>query len=317
MSAVRAPGKVMVAGEYVVLEGSDAIVMAVDRYAVARPQRALRADTSLPPEAAAALSCAREEGFLREEHVLEIDVSSLSEGDRKLGLGSSAAGCVAALGAALVREGADLNTLRPTLARLARRGHRRAQGGGSGVDVLASALGGLSLVHLPDGPEGEAVAEPLEWPQSLHWAVLWTGVPVRTSELIRAVRTHAARAPREYATQMAALHEATGALVAALRAGDAPGAVTAIEAHARAMDTLGRASDVPIVTEGMRRLAAVLGPFGAALKPSGAGGGDIALVVATSTNALAASLDEGKRQGFVVLDIRLDRRGVSVQGEEP
>jgi hypothetical protein len=51
---------------------------------------------------------------------------------RKLGLGSSAAGCVAALGWAVARERGPgaVDALRGEIARCARAGHREVQGGG-------------------------------------------------------------------------------------------------------------------------------------------------------------------------------------------
>ena len=103
----RAPGKLMLAGEYAILHGGEAWVMAVDRHAVARDR--VEGDTSfVPPEARAAWEEATREGLLRampDEGAFTIDLSAMNHDGRKLGVGSSAAGCVAALAWAIGREG--------------------------------------------------------------------------------------------------------------------------------------------------------------------------------------------------------------------
>jgi phosphomevalonate kinase len=297
----------MLAGEYAVLWGADALVMAVDRYAHAAVTEAR--SVAMPPETAAALTNARRDGLLTREHAVQVDNAELVQGTRKLGLGSSAAQCVAALGAALAAEGQPVEPRREAVARAARRGHREAQGGGSGVDVLASALGGVLRVAFPAGPAREPVVERLAWPAGLRWAVLWTGVPVRTSELILAVR---ALSRRETDERMAAIAEATTELTAALRTGDPARAVEAVRAHGVAMDALGQASGVPIVTGTMRQLAAAAGPLGVAVKPSGAGGGDIVLAVAQDADALDAVARLGEPLGFARLDLAVDLHGVRV-----
>ena len=92
-----APGKLVLTGAYAVLDGAPAIVVAVDRHAVADASRTAR---SAAPEIRAALEGAP---------APEVDVSALYDArGGKLGLGSSAAAVVAALAARALAEGADL-----------------------------------------------------------------------------------------------------------------------------------------------------------------------------------------------------------------
>jgi phosphomevalonate kinase len=300
-----APGKVMLAGEYAVLEGSDALVMAVDRFAIARDGEGAQ----LPRESVATLAVAKREGVLAREHVMHLDTRALEEGERKLGLGSSAAGCSAALVLAATDEGVDVSARRAELAALARRGHREAQGGGSGVDVLSSMHGGVIAVRFPEGTDREPVVESIAWPSSIPWCVLWTGVPVRTSELIRAVKAFAARDPNGMAECMNAIREAARDFESAIRSGSATETVHAIRSHAAAMDRLGQSSDASIVTPAMRQLAAAVEPFGGGIKPSGAGGGDIVFAAAQDRGALDEVIRAGRQHGFVPLDLAIDSRG--------
>ncbi|MEI8254271.1 MAG: hypothetical protein WCJ30_01215 [Deltaproteobacteria bacterium] len=308
MKIAIAPGKVMLAGEYAVLEGGDAIVMAVDRYVEARKG----AGAPLPPESAATLALAQREGPLGGDHPMHLDTRALEEGGQKLGLGSSAAGCAAALVLAAYIEGVAIQARRKTLATLARRGHREAQGGGSGVDVLASVYGGVVKVSFPRGPGGEPVVEPIEWPSTLAWRVLWTGVPARTSDLIRDVRSFQDREPDAMKTILDELRGATAGFELSLRTRDAPGAVRAVREHFRAMDHLGRASQSPIVTDSMRQLAAEVEPLGAGIKPSGAGGGDIVLAVAHDEEVMDNVVRRATTLGFVPLTLQIDRGGARI-----
>lgn len=315
---VRAPGKLMVAGEYAVLYGHAAWVMAVDRHAFV--DDAAGEGAPAPVEVAAAFAIA-----LRERHLdavsarWALDVRALGDDHgRKLGLGSSAAGCVAALGWAFAKAGHDLGdpAVRARVADLARRGHRAAQGGGSGVDVLASAAGGVIEVALPEGPAGPAVVRPAEGFGEIPRAVLWSGSSARTSEMIARVEALRARDAGRCEARITAIAGAARALATAAAQGDRDGVVRAVAAHGAAMAALGADAGAPIVTAALGRLAAEIEPLGAAVKPSGAGGGDVSLLVAHDAAALAAAVARSRVLGFTPLALGLDRAGVGVVEEE-
>jgi phosphomevalonate kinase len=90
-----APGKLVLAGAYAVLEGAPAIVCAVDRcaYAFDGEGRSTREVEAAFPEGAPA-----------------VDVSELESDGKKLGLGSSAAALVAALALRATQRGEDVSS---------------------------------------------------------------------------------------------------------------------------------------------------------------------------------------------------------------
>ncbi len=220
---VRAPGKLMLAGEYAVLRGRPSLVMAVDRYAVASG-RADGDDARVFPEIAAAFEAARDEGLCDVDPAeVRVDVRALQgEGSRKLGLGSSAAACVAALGWACATLGprARRRDARRASALAARSGHRKAQGGGSGVDVIASALGGVVRVQPRRRPRRAPEMERHPGMGAIPWAVLVDGHARAHERHDRAGRGRIERATAKgFAASLARIAEATDAMEHALACG--------------------------------------------------------------------------------------------------
>ena len=154
MSLVRAPGKLMVAGEYAVLDGAPAVVLAVDRgvQCSITPADELQIDT---PDGDDRFVRPALEGCSGHFSFSAWNPTDLPE---KPGFGGSAAACVAACVAA-GRPAADAIAI-----------HHQVQGGGSGADVLASIHGGMIRVH--DGD-----ARPLT---PIRPVVIWSGKSAKT-----------------------------------------------------------------------------------------------------------------------------------------
>lgn len=308
---VSAPGKVMISGEYVVLDGAEALVAAVDArvigIAARGKQRQFVRPVPLPPEAEETRRIAEHE-LGPTGMALSVDAGALYREGRKLGLGSSAATSVVSAAGVIAWHGGDPARDRRRVLRLALTGHRAVAPQGSGADVAACALGGL-VRFTSSAPED---AEVLEWPTAVHTVVVWSGRTARTSDLVGAVRALAADRPREYRAEITPLREAAEALAAAVLAGDASLTVSAADAHCAAMDRLGHAAGVAIVSPELRRLAALARDHGGAAKPSGAGGGDVALgffADAADAQGFGVRCDEA---GFVRLPLALGAEGVRV-----
>jgi phosphomevalonate kinase len=302
---VRAPGKLVLSGAYAVLSGATAVVTAVDRYVVAD---AARPAERVTPEVRAALGAESAPWF---------DASALREGGEKLGLGSSAAILVASLGARLVLERGLLSDSELGRAVLgpALEAHARAQGGGSGVDVAASALGGTLTFRCRLGEDAELPkADPVVLPPALVLEAWWSGVPAVTSELVARVAELRRAAPDRHARLLAAQSAASERGALALRAGDARGLIAAFAEQRQALRQLGEGASVEIVSAGCEALGALAERSGGTAWPAGAGGGDVILYAGlaaspTSFRELAAQhghrrllLSPGARGVHAVLD---------------
>jgi phosphomevalonate kinase len=306
---VSAPGKLMISGEYAVLDGAEAIVASVDRRAVVRVCDRSEA-TTLPPEAQASFEFAQR--LLGPAPVvLSLDVATLRSGDKKLGLGSSAAAAVAAAGAVFAFHGHDLNehTTREAVMNAALEGHRAVAPGGSGADVAAAALGGfVRFRRTPD----QLQTENLSWPASLPIRVVWTRQEARTSTFVARVKQLAAADPGRYAAVMAVLRRAGDrVLVSAVAANDSA-LIHAIDAYGLAMAALGVAAGVDIVTDTLARIADAARALGGAAKPSGAGGGDVAIAILPDLRAVTHFELACRGLGTELLSLSLGTTGVRV-----
>jgi phosphomevalonate kinase len=277
---IIAPGKLVLTGAYAVLEGAPAIVVAVDRYAVA--------DVASPDD---------------------VDVRALLDASgRKLGLGSSAASMVASAAARAFARGDDLAdpVTRARLFREVREAHARAQQGGSGVDVAAAVYGG-ALRYALDGSGGtRANLRPVQLPDGLALLAFWSGTSARTSDLVARVDVLRARS----GLALGGLRQLAACAAAAVDAGDAPALISAARGYGRALEALGHAADAPIVPPTFAELAKQAEDDGAAFLPSGAGGGDVAVWVGPSAPPFPRFVDRARELGMSPLPFSMDRGGV-------
>ena len=219
----------------------------------------------------------------------------LSRDGRKLGLGGSAAASVLAVRATCLAQGRELT--RDELICLAAAAHWLEQGGrGSGADVAACASGGLVEVRSRPSPsdvtsrasetvrnllrDAQLKVAPVHVPHGCHFLLAWTGLPANSRELVNGVLTFAMARQGRWHHHVRALSACEVALREALERGDEAASLDAVRRAAAALGALGDEAQVPIVTQELTHACAIASSAGAAGKPSGAGGGDCAIVLA-------------------------------------
>jgi phosphomevalonate kinase len=313
----RAPGKLFVTGEWAVLRGAPALVAAVDRHAsvtvepggedviidsVAEGHGVYRDpldDAPLPGgDAGAVLAALRQRGERVRGLRVVVDSCAFLIGERKLGLGRSAATLVAAAAALAPDEPPGRILTRA----LEANGLFQA-GQGSGADVAAAVHGGM--VEVRRGAQGLAVAS-RTLPAGLHLVAGWTGSPAPTTPLL--VRFATAPTP-------AALADLSAAAVAAAEAvarDDAATLLDAVERSAALLVRLGAELDLPLVTPALATLVRTANRVGAAAKPSGAGAGDCGIALATSAAQAAAVRAAWQDAGILPLPVQIAECGVTV-----
>lgn len=335
-----APGKLVLVGEYAVLEGAPALVMAVDRRAqvlledcegdecrIDAPDiGVIGAHWQMDPDGCIRwndLDGADAERLRLITTVVEMLCAGnsplpfltrldtrdffLDDTRQKLGLGSSAALTVALTAAIAAHLGCEL----PAAQRLITM-HRMFQDGrGSGVDVAASLRGGVISYRLHSSAPRMA---PVTWPSSLHWCCVWSGRPAQTSELLARMAVWRARAPASYGLLLRDLRLSAEAASMAIEAGNAPALLETIALYAEGLRKLGEASGVDIFSLEHRAIAACAAACGVTYKPCGAGGGDIGIALSNDPLRLREFRVRVAREGFREIELKLDACGLRVNG---
>jgi phosphomevalonate kinase len=305
---VIAPGKIFLVGEYAVLEEGPAVLAAVTRHAVAQFVPGMDPMSQVVTEAVkrARVEIGEAASALPPGSVL-VNTDDFQQGDQKIGLGSSSATAVAAVGALFESAGVAIEKNRAQVFAVAHAAHRAAQGGmGSGADVAAAVHGGLIKVERQSA--GAPLVEALTPPAGLHLVVFWTGQAVSTANMIEGVKKFGRTDARAYRQIIDNLREIAEKFVAELRAGSATGAVVAAGRYGRRLAVLGAAASVPIVTEAFTGASELAKELGGIAKPSGAGGGDIGIAMFATPEA-ARLFARALPRPLVPLDVDLDRLG--------
>jgi phosphomevalonate kinase len=321
----RAPGKLVALGEYAVLDGAPAVVLALDRYAEVTLDRSPDGVCSLTTRSSevverrfgagepsgAALVDLVAAAAPQLTWAATIDSRAFFAGTAKLGLGSSAAVLTAWAGAfaAFARaQGAPVPEPRvEVLIGL----HRQFQGGkGSGLDVAASYTGGAITFSLarPGLPQIGSV----RLPNSVGFAGIFAGRSASTPELVARYRAWRTRRPQEAAVLVRRLTAHAEAGCAALSGDDAAGWLEAFAAYGQGLGELGQAIGAEIVTAEHREIGVEARRHGVAYKVSGAGGGDLGVACAADVEALDAFRKSVANRGFRVINVSLADHGLQV-----
>ena len=324
-----APGKAIISGEYAVLRGAPAICMALDRRArvtvntipgslcnVTAPGFAagnfefvaaggkLCWQEANAPQDFRLLETAWEVVFAgRETNALELELDTAAFHDSltgaKLGLGSSAALCVA-LVAALERFAA----MTANTHELADRAHTAfQQQQGSGVDVATSFHGGLIRYQADARFEPECI----KWPDGLRYRFVWTGRPVATTDKLR---RFSSIGPGDSA--LASLVDHAGSVADAFVSGNAKDVLLAMGAYTSVLRSFDENSGLGIFANEHTTISAAAERHGLCYKPCGAGGGDIGVVLYTGDDELNALEQHLEDNGIHLLPLRMDRAGLTI-----
>lgn len=343
-----APGKLLLIGEYAVLENAPAVVLAVNRFAevrispsgdefyrVSSPTLNLQSipfqlHPGRPPVVLQDIPVHSEkmlhfffailnylsEQFLNKdftpvEFELKTDAFFLSSGGDKLGLGSSAALTVALVAAFVHLTGRDREKILP----LSLAAHFAAQGKtGSGVDVAASAIGGLLCFKRQGTSAGLPEIGPLRLPADLKLIPVWSGKPASTREFVNQVQRFKQEQPATFSNSIKRMTRLAADGCNALIRNQGERFMKIYDEYGTAMQLLGETCGVDIMSPVHRQIRAVVREAGGVYKPSGAGGGDLGIALCTGQ----MSADVSSRllhSGFKIIKLSPAARGAKIKVE--
>ena len=323
-----APGKLVLLGEYAVLEGGVAVCSAVDCYARItvstggpsaltidghRPRSEEQRDGTDDPDVRRLPDLVLQEGRRRGLGPVRVHASIadfFARDGSKLGLGSSAA-LVAGLWGA-VAQLVDLDgRRRDELLRQSLEIHRRFQEGlGSGVDLATSVFGGTIAYRVGQAPR------PLDV-ETGHTAAIWTGAPASTASFLQIVRQARSSKPASYRSWIGKMADASERGLAALENRDLAGFGECLDAYGQLMAGFGDFCGRPVVNADHAAIGRLVREAGGSYKPSGAGGGDVGLAWAPEAEGLQRIVRRVREAGYSPLPLALVAEGLRIFVRDP
>ncbi|MBH1988440.1 MAG: hypothetical protein I8H75_00525 [Myxococcaceae bacterium] len=283
---ISAPGKLVLAGEYGVLEGQPGLAMAVNRRVFLVPSRI--------PSPSQLWDCVSRHS---QDPLFQLDSRALYEGKLKLGLGSSAAAavCMAAY--------ADSQNVYE----VALKAHRKFSGGfGSGIDIAASFTGGFIRFE-------RGVVTSLNPNQNAQYLTcVFSKKTQRTSDFLKSFLDFKNRSTKRYDALVETLGQNSDAWqdwwTGALEWSDVSNLMME---NIQALRQLETGAGIPILGHAFDAIECIAGQHGAYVKPSGAGGGDTLLCFALPEKQEVLHRDLLKA-GYGVLNLGYFEPGVQI-----
>lgn len=293
---ISAPGKTIIIGEYVVLEGGVGIVLGVNRRCkLVRGECVGHGLVEIARQKALGQS-------VSDKAIWKADTSAFYEEGKKIGLGSSGAVAVCGVASVFYEQGFDIRdkNVREMIWAIAKQAHDQFQGEeGSGIDILGSCFGGFMLM------EGKGRFKTWRPTQGYEFVWVWTGKVGLTPHLLKNVRELKKRDMPTYNSIIKHMAElSTGLAMEKLDM------MHCFREYYVLMQSLGRFSKVDIVTEEMEIIEQVARSIGGVAKPSGAGGGDLMICAFTNKESADQFSREISRMNFKVISLKPDYDGV-------
>ncbi len=285
MTSVNVPGKVMLSGEYAVLHGAAATMLPVARQLEAREFSGTDVDAyTKVVRAAVDYPIAELEQYEKDHGELELEIDSAqffheSDGTRtKLGLGLSAAEAVGVVALRFERAGLRWDDNIEKIVAYAEHIHRHVQGEiGSGADIAVCALRQPILFRRDASGVDIDAAEYSSLSTTLK--LVWTGVPADTREMVTMFEAWLKNGGAQAEGRLASLIESADNLAQLWFDSPIDELIDAVDLFVSRMSDCAEAAKIQYRLPVHDELDAWARKHGGRAKPTGAGGGDMVLLI--------------------------------------
>ncbi|MBU1317758.1 MAG: hypothetical protein KKG33_14380 [candidate division Zixibacteria bacterium] len=288
VTSVRVPGKVMLTGEYSVLHGGTAVVLPVPRYLTvtesdhtdpSKYSPVIRAAAGFPIEEIQEFECEQKLPGIEVDYTEFYHKNSAGK-ITKLGLGSSAAEAVGAVALRFERAGLSWDDHAEMIAAYADHIHRGVQGGiGSGADVATCAFRRpIKFKH----SHQEILVDQIEYSPDadrLPLNLVWSGHPANTRDMVDRFESWLRSGDENAGKLMRQLNKAASDVAHLWFRSKTDKLFTHLDKFVATLIACAMAADIPLILPIHAELADWAEKHGGRAKPTGAGGGDMILLV--------------------------------------
>lgn len=351
MIKITTPGKLILLGEYAILEGKPAIVTAVDKFVHLQYEK-----HPIPGFIFNAPNLGIEFHFLSLEDLLiddfinalpsnlqfigkifqflfkqysdmiphfsgakiRADSSDFYRGNKKMGFGSSAAVVVSIvalflkLKATLTKEPIAKNEI----FHLSRKVHHFIQSKmGSGIDIAVSTFGGIMKYIMPEyQKEGAFIEHLTSFP--LSYGVVWTGSSTSTADMLKKVLLFKKTNPTRYWKIMDEMGDVSTTFYQSILSRNLSMALNLIEKYYFLLQKLGELAGIDIISREHQKIAELVKNLGGVYKSSGAGGGDIGVFFSDNQDKMERISQHLLENGIDIVKIVSVKNGVKYENSD-
>ncbi len=321
-TVATAPGKILLAGEYAVLHGGPAVVIAIDRRVIASVTHSPKQQSPFLEQLCDVLIQRYGPGnnaTATARHTIVDSRALYGDNGIKYGLGSSAAVTVAATALSLEAIGEAQREQIHETAKIvhAQTQHKRGIRG-SGADIASCVYGGGICITPSQHPRTLPIVKPLSFTSQVVWVAVWTGIPADTVTLVQKVEQLRIRAPKIHEQICQDIAQAATDLAQALASVHPTHPnkiITTLLAGAQAIEALGRESQACLFRPIHRDIQVLAQRHGGGSKPTGAGAGDIAIVALPTTQAAQSFREDIQRKGLQIVNLQITPQGAHIESK--
>lgn len=293
------PGKLILLGEYAVLEGAPAIVAAVNKFAKIEIEESNdnHCYISAPNLNLTDIKFQKEINesqkkqlnlflnlflFIQKKNKplmpcnISIDTNDFyfENSNQKLGLGSSAALTVGLIESIYKFNNFEIGNQKE-LFEFSLQAHFEAQDKtGSGIDIAASSFGGVGIYSRT---ETNYSFKHVNLPEDLYIIPIWTGSSTSTPQYVSKTNQLKKQNKIKYNKVMKELFDLSNQGCEYLLRNDSVNYMQIVDEYFLALDTLGKSAEIPIISDVHKKIAGIVKSCEGFYKPSGAGGSDIGI----------------------------------------